>query len=27
MLYYVFGSFEKVPLNLKISRTTENEPC
>ena len=27
MLHYVFGSFEKVPLNLKISRTTENEPC
>ena len=27
MLHYVFGSFEKVQLNYKISRTPENESC
>jgi hypothetical protein len=27
MLHYVFGSFETVQLNFKISRTPENEPC
>jgi hypothetical protein len=27
MLHYVFGSFEMVQLNFKISRTTENKQC
>jgi len=26
-LYFVYGAFETVPLNYKILRTTENEPC